>query len=36
MIQPMYQATLVQDGGNWVPELVEEVAAETVEPPVAG
>ena len=36
MIQPMYQAKLVQDGGSWVPELVETIDAETVEPPVAG
>lgn len=36
MIQPMYQAKLVQDGANWVPELVDTVDAETVEPPVAG
>ena len=35
MIQPMYQATLVQDGASWVPELIEVVDAETVEPPVA-
>ena len=36
MIQPMYQAKLVQDGGTWVPELVDTVDAETVAPPVAG
>ncbi|GAA4368390.1 substrate-binding domain-containing protein [Agromyces bauzanensis] len=36
MIQPMYQAKLVQDGGDWVPELVETIDAETVAPPVAG
>ena len=36
MIQPMYQATLVQDGDSWAPELIEEVDAETVAPPVAG
>jgi branched-chain amino acid transport system substrate-binding protein len=36
MIQPMYQAKLVQDGAKWVPELVDTVDAETVEPPVAG
>ena len=35
MIQPMYQVKLVQDGANWVPELVETVDAETVAPPVA-
>ncbi|MGW9166819.1 substrate-binding domain-containing protein [Agromyces sp. NPDC055658] len=36
MIQPMYQAKLVQDGDAWVPELVDTVDAETVAPPVAG
>lgn len=36
MIQPMYQAKLVEDGGTWVPELVDTVDAETVAPPVAG
>lgn len=36
MIQPMYQAKLVDDGGTWVPELVDTVDAETVAPPVAG
>lgn len=36
MIQPMYQAKLVQDGATFVPELVDTVDAETVEPPVAG
>jgi len=36
MIQPMYQAKLVQDGGTWVPELVDTVDAETAAPPVAG
>jgi len=36
MIQPMYQAKLVQDGAAWVPELVDTIDAETVEPPVAG
>ncbi|WP_448809492.1 substrate-binding domain-containing protein [Agromyces bauzanensis] len=35
MIQPMYQAKLVQDGADWVPELVETIDAETVAPPVA-
>jgi branched-chain amino acid transport system substrate-binding protein len=35
MIQPMYQAKLVQDGGAWVPELVDTIDAETVAPPVA-
>lgn len=36
LIQPMFQVRLVQDGDNWVPELVETVDAETVAPPVAG
>jgi branched-chain amino acid transport system substrate-binding protein len=36
MIQPMYQAKLVQDGSSWVPELIETIDAETVAPPVAG
>ncbi len=36
MIQPMYQAKLVQDGANWAPELVDTIDAETVAPPVAG
>lgn len=36
MIQPMYQAKLVQEGDAWVPELVDTVDAETVAPPVAG
>lgn len=35
LIQPMYQAKLVQDGDSWVPELVDTVDAETVAPPVA-
>ena len=36
VIQPMFQAKLVQDGGEWVPELVDTVDAEEVAPPVAG
>jgi branched-chain amino acid transport system substrate-binding protein len=36
LLQPMYQVKLVQDGANWVPELVDTVDAETVAPPVAG
>ncbi|WP_353809395.1 substrate-binding domain-containing protein [Agromyces sp. SYSU T00194] len=36
VIQPMYQVRLVDDGGSWVPELIESVDAETVAPPVAG
>jgi branched-chain amino acid transport system substrate-binding protein len=35
LIQPMFQAGLVDDGGTWVPELIETVDAETVAPPVA-
>ncbi|MET0933579.1 MAG: substrate-binding domain-containing protein [Mycetocola sp.] len=34
VIQPMFQVKLVQDGGAWVPELVEEIDAESVAPPV--
>ncbi|MRG61489.1 ABC transporter substrate-binding protein [Agromyces sp. CFH 90414] len=36
LIQPMYQVKLVQDGANWVPELVDTVDADEVAPPVAG
>lgn len=37
LIQPMYQARLVDDGeGNWVPELVDSVDGWDVEPPEAG
>lgn len=36
LIQPMFQVRLVDDGGTWVPELVEIVDAEAVAPPVAG
>ncbi|QTX05121.1 substrate-binding domain-containing protein [Agromyces archimandritae] len=36
LIQPMYQAKLVQQGDGWAPELVDTVDAETVAPPVAG
>lgn len=35
MIQPMFQVKLVDDGGTWVPELVDTVDADTVAPPVA-
>lgn len=35
LIQPMFQVALVDDGGTWVPELVEIVDAEAVAPPVA-
>ena len=36
LIQPMFQVSLVDDGGTWVPELVEVADAEAVAPPVAG
>lgn len=36
VIQPMFQAKLVQDGAEWVPELVDTIDAEEVAPPVAG
>ncbi|MFE6963641.1 substrate-binding domain-containing protein [Agromyces sp. NPDC057679] len=36
MIQPMYQAKLVQDGDAWKPELVDTIDADEVAPPVAG
>ncbi len=36
VVQEMYQVSLVDDGGAWVPELIESVDAETVAPPVAG
>jgi branched-chain amino acid transport system substrate-binding protein len=36
MIQPMYQVRLVQTDGAWVPELIEEIDAETVAPPAVG
>jgi branched-chain amino acid transport system substrate-binding protein len=36
VIQPMFQAKLVQDGADWVPELVDTIDAEEVAPPVAG
>ncbi|SEC06482.1 amino acid/amide ABC transporter substrate-binding protein, HAAT family [Paramicrobacterium humi] len=36
LLQPMFQAKLVQKDGKWVPELVKVVDAETVAPPVAG
>jgi branched-chain amino acid transport system substrate-binding protein len=34
MIQPMFQAKLVADGGSWKPELVEVIDAETVAPAI--
>lgn len=36
LLQPMYQVSLVDDGGTWAPELVATVDAETVAPPEAG
>ena len=36
VIQPMFQAKLVQDGAEWVPELVDTIDADEVAPPVAG
>ncbi|WP_091477149.1 substrate-binding domain-containing protein [Microbacterium azadirachtae] len=35
LIQPMYQAKLVQSGSAWTPELVKKIDAESVTPPVA-
>lgn len=36
LVQPMFQVRLVDDGGTWMPELVEIVDADSVAPPVAG
>ena len=36
LLQPMFQARLVEQNGTWVPELIEIVDADTVAPPVAG
>ena len=36
LIQPMFQVKLVDQDGEWVPELVDTADAETVAPPVAG
>lgn len=36
LIQPMFEARLVDQGGTPVPELVETVDADTVAPPVVG
>ncbi|WP_432558871.1 substrate-binding domain-containing protein [Granulicoccus sp. GXG6511] len=33
LLQPMFQAKLVQDGDSWKPELVETVSAEDAAPP---
>ncbi len=35
LIQPMFTATLTQDGDAWVPELVDTVPADKVAPPEA-
>ena len=35
LIQPMFTATLKQDGDTWVPELVDTVPADQVAPPEA-
>lgn len=35
LIQPMFQVALVDDGGTWVPELVEVVDGESVAPAIA-
>lgn len=35
LIQPLFQVRLVDEGGTWVPELVEVVDAEAVAPPMA-
>ncbi|WP_163542172.1 substrate-binding domain-containing protein [Occultella kanbiaonis] len=36
LIQPMFQVRLVDEGGTWVPELIETVAPDAVAPPEAG
>ncbi len=33
VIQPMFQVTLVDDGGTWKPELIDTVEADIVAPP---
>lgn len=35
LIQPLFQVRLVDEGGTWVPELVEVVDAQAVAPPMA-
>lgn len=35
LVQPMFTATLTQDGDTWVPELVDTVPADQVAPPEA-
>ena len=36
VLQPMFQARLVEQDGTWVPELIEIIEADTVAPPVVG
>ncbi|HSN11837.1 MAG TPA: ABC transporter substrate-binding protein, partial [Propionibacteriaceae bacterium] len=36
MLQPMFQAKLVQQGGTWTPEVVKTIPADEVAPPQAG
>lgn len=36
MLQPMFQARLVEKDGAWVPELIDVIDADAVAPPVAG
>ena len=36
LLQPMFQVELVDQDGEWVPELVDTADAEAVAPPVAG
>jgi branched-chain amino acid transport system substrate-binding protein len=36
LLQPMFQAKLVQQGGTWTPEVVKTVAASDVAPPESG
>lgn len=36
LIQPMFQARLIEQDGAWVPELIEVVDADAIAPPIAG
>lgn len=36
LLQPMFQARLIDNDGTWVPELIEIIDADTVAPPVIG
>ncbi len=36
MLQPMYTAKLVKQGGTWMPQLVKTMSADQVAPPKAG